>query len=112
MSAAFAPPLTGDGRKPSDRCADEPPNPPHSPLITLLTSLVVLFSLSYTLALFVASRRRRNRPPKAPDGLWFVFMLPCLDEELVIGKSLDRLLTVPGRNFAILVIDDGSTDRT
>jgi cellulose synthase/poly-beta-1,6-N-acetylglucosamine synthase-like glycosyltransferase len=62
--------------------------------------------------LFVASRRRRNRPPKAPDGLWFVFVIPCLDEELVIGRSLDRMLALPGKNFAVLVVDDGSTDRT
>jgi cellulose synthase/poly-beta-1,6-N-acetylglucosamine synthase-like glycosyltransferase len=30
----------------------------------------------------------------------------------VIGKSLDRLLALPGTNFGILVIDDGSDDRT
>jgi cellulose synthase/poly-beta-1,6-N-acetylglucosamine synthase-like glycosyltransferase len=62
--------------------------------------------------LFIASRRRRRRPPPAPDGLWFVFLIPCLNEELVIGKSLDRLLALPGSNFGVLVIDDGSDDRT
>lgn len=86
--------------------------PPGCGPITVVTSLLVLFSLSYTVALFVASRRRRRKPPPAPEGLWFVFIVPCLNEELVIGRSLERLLALPGRNFAILVVDDGSEDRT
>jgi cellulose synthase/poly-beta-1,6-N-acetylglucosamine synthase-like glycosyltransferase len=80
--------------------------------ITFLTSVVVLFTLSYTLALFVASRRRRAELGDAPRDLWFVFVVPCLNEELVIGRSLDRLLAIPAKNFAVLVIDDGSEDRT
>lgn len=41
-----------------------------------------------------------------------VFVVPCLDEELVIDRSLDRLLALPGEDFAVLVVDDGSSDRT
>lgn len=81
-------------------------------VIALLLSLVVLFSMSYTLALFVASRRRRQQPTRASDNLWFVFIVPCLNEELVIANSLNRLLALPSRNFAVLVVDDGSDDTT
>lgn len=41
-----------------------------------------------------------------------MFVLPCLDEEMVISQSLDRFLALPGEDFAVLVVDDGSTDRT
>jgi 1,2-diacylglycerol 3-beta-glucosyltransferase len=47
-----------------------------------------------------------------PDGLFFVFLMPCLNEEKVILGSLQRLLSMPGGNFVVLVIDDGSDDRT
>ena len=75
-------------------------------------TIVVLFSLSYTLAVFLMSRRRRRHPLPPPDDLYFVFVMPCLNEEVVIERSLDALLALPSENFAVLVIDDGSEDRT
>ena len=53
-----------------------------------------------------------NPPPAGPDGLFFVFLMPCLNEEKVILGSLQRLLSMPGGNFVVLVIDDGSDDAT
>jgi hypothetical protein len=38
--------------------------------------------------------------------------MPCLNEELVVARSLRRLLAIPGGNFAVMVIDDGSDDGT
>jgi cellulose synthase/poly-beta-1,6-N-acetylglucosamine synthase-like glycosyltransferase len=61
--------------------------------------------------LFVTSRRRRPELLPAPDGLRFVFVIPCLNEEAVIGATLESILALPG-DAAILVVDDGSTDRT
>ena len=77
-----------------------------------LISVAILFSLSYTLALFVISRRRRAYLGRPTEPLWFVFIVPCLNEELVIAQSLDRLLALPSSNFSVLVVDDGSDDRT
>lgn len=77
----------------------------------LLISIVIYLSLSYTVALFLVSRRRRAVLLPAPENLLFVFVLPCLNEELVIRQSLERLLSMPG-NFAVLVVDDGSEDAT
>jgi 1,2-diacylglycerol 3-beta-glucosyltransferase len=51
-------------------------------------------------------------PPAGPGGLFFVFLMPCLNEEKVILGSLQRLLSMPGGNFVVLVIDDGSDDAT
>jgi 1,2-diacylglycerol 3-beta-glucosyltransferase len=48
----------------------------------------------------------------APGTDFFVFLMPCLNEELVIARSLQRLLSMPAGNFAVMVIDDGSDDGT
>lgn len=54
----------------------------------------------------------------SPEGsttdkdLFFVFLLPCLNEERVIGASVQRLLSFPDDNFGVMVIDDGSDDDT
>jgi 1,2-diacylglycerol 3-beta-glucosyltransferase len=79
--------------------------------VLVVGSVLTVALLLYTFGLFVASRRHRGLPPPAPE-LFFVFLMPCLDEELVIEASLRRLLALPGSNFAVLVIDDGSEDRT
>jgi 1,2-diacylglycerol 3-beta-glucosyltransferase len=78
----------------------------------LLISVVLYVSFSYTIGLFVVSRRRRPRLQlPAPTNLLFVLVMPCLNEELVIGQSLRRLLSVRG-NFVVVVVDDGSEDAT
>jgi cellulose synthase/poly-beta-1,6-N-acetylglucosamine synthase-like glycosyltransferase len=71
--------------------------------------------LGYTVFLFGLSRRRRRLPNPAPTSLFFVFMVPCYNEELVVGQTLERLLTsrVSGyEGLAVLVVDDGSDDAT
>ena len=74
--------------------------------------IVVLISLAYLIHLFVLSRKPRPEILPAPDGLFTVFVIPCLNEETVIGATLDSLLALPGEDYAVLVVDDGSTDRT
>ncbi|MBV8981224.1 MAG: glycosyltransferase family 2 protein [Acidimicrobiia bacterium] len=74
--------------------------------------IVVVVTTSYAVAAFLRSRRPRPEPLPAPDRLFFVFVVPCLNEELVIEASLDRLLGLPSDNVAVLVVDDGSDDRT
>lgn len=83
--------------------------------MAFLATAVVGVTLVYTFALFALSRRRRALPGAPPASLFFVFMVPCYNEELVIGQTLDRLLAskVAGFDgFAVLVIDDGSDDDT
>ena len=56
---------------------------------------------------------RRHDDAPAPTDLSFVFMVPCLNEELVLGRTIDRLLAIESdHRFAVMVIDDGSTDGT
>jgi 1,2-diacylglycerol 3-beta-glucosyltransferase len=77
-----------------------------------MAEVVVLLSLAYLLSLFTLSRRRRPSVLPAPDGLFFVFVVPCLNEEAVIGATLQSLLELPGEDYAVLVVDDGSDDGT
>jgi cellulose synthase/poly-beta-1,6-N-acetylglucosamine synthase-like glycosyltransferase len=72
---------------------------------------MVVFALAY-LALFAGLAHVGQRPPPAGPRPFFVFIVPCLNEELVIGRCLDKLLAMPGGDFAVLVIDDGSDDGT
>jgi 1,2-diacylglycerol 3-beta-glucosyltransferase len=82
------------------------------PFMAGVVSLVVLLSLSYTMAIFLMSRRKRPEGLPPPDSLFFVFVVPCLNEELVIERTLDSLSALPGENYAVLVVDDNSEDRT
>jgi 1,2-diacylglycerol 3-beta-glucosyltransferase len=72
----------------------------------------VVVSLSYLACLFTLSRRRRPEPLAAADDLFFVFTIPCLNEATVISATLDSLLSLPGDDYAVLVVDDGSDDDT
>ncbi|MBN1173812.1 MAG: glycosyltransferase family 2 protein [Micromonosporaceae bacterium] len=80
----------------------------------LIPFLPILMFLVYgSLALVgLLCRRADNRLAMTADDLFFVFVVPCLNEELVIEASINRLRAIPGRNTAILVVDDGSDDAT
>jgi cellulose synthase/poly-beta-1,6-N-acetylglucosamine synthase-like glycosyltransferase len=86
----------------------------------ILALALPYFALSMALGIRVAHRngRRLDSQESAPDpdgaadpvrdGLYF--LVPCLNEELVIGETVSRLLTEAG--CTVIVIDDGSTDAT
>ena len=93
-----------------------------SPFVWMAALLIVL-GVGYGLGMLTVSRReprRRGRrrlgagaaAPVPTNGLFFVFLMPCLNEEKVLPNSLQRLLSIPGDNFVIMVIDDGSDDHT
>ena len=109
-----------------------------TPLI-LVAVLLIVTGVGYGMVMLAASRRdprgprggRKTLPaarageagqarqagagqllPRAGGDLSFVFMMPCLNEEKVILSSLQRLLSIPGDDFVVMVIDDGSDDRT
>ena len=101
------------------------PVPPRSwdrPFVWLAALLIVL-GVGYGLAMLMVSRREpRQRARRRlgagaavrvpTSGLFFVFLMPCLNEEKVLPNSLQRLLSIPGDNFVIMVVDDGSDDHT
>ena len=114
--------------------ATEPPPPGlpsawDTPLL-LLAALLIVVGVGYGMGMLAASRRdprpgagRTSLPgagqgpagralPRGRDDLFFVFVLPCLNEEKVILASLRRLLSISGDDFVVLVVDDGSDDST
>jgi 1,2-diacylglycerol 3-beta-glucosyltransferase len=103
------------------------PAAPHSwdsPFVWLAAMLVVL-GVGYGLGMLTVSRReprqrgarrrgvaRSAAPPVTADQLFYVFLMPCLNEEKVLPNSLRRLLSIPRDNFVVMVVDDGSDDHT
>ena len=99
-----------------------PPTPAHDVALIGLGVALVGTSLAYGMAMLLASRRNPRRFRRAiarvyarretAEDLFFVFMLPCLNEDRVILGSLRRLLSFPGPNYAVMVVDDDSDDDT
>lgn len=78
--------------------------------------VVVVAMFLWSLLLFVRAHAAVTHPPEAPpDGaeeFSWVFLVPALNEEVTIADSVQRLLEVPVARRRIIVIDDGSDDRT
>jgi 1,2-diacylglycerol 3-beta-glucosyltransferase len=77
---------------------------------------VVVVMFVWTLLLFVrGSRAEAHAPTPEPgeaDGYTWVFLVPALNEEVTIRDSVERLLGLHVKSRRVLVIDDGSDDRT
>ncbi len=73
---------------------------------------IAITGLAYAAFLLALSRKTPTQWSTPPDRLFYVFVVPCLNEELVIGRTIARLLDLPGPPSAVLVINDGSEDRT
>lgn len=88
----------------------------------ILALALPYFALSLFLGIRVARRgglrlgSQESAPVPDADartdeiGSCLYFLVPCLNEELVIGTTVRELLTAP--NAVVIVIDDGSSDRT
>ncbi|RSZ62058.1 glycosyltransferase [Corynebacterium hylobatis] len=87
-------------------------------LVLIVAISLVLIFVFYMLMMLVSSRFRKPawvpRRADEPGGEAYdvVFVLPCLNEEAVIGASVERLLSIDYPRTAILVVDDGSDDGT
>jgi 1,2-diacylglycerol 3-beta-glucosyltransferase len=78
--------------------------------ITAAANIVVLLSLAYLISVSLAGRKAQHPPFGSVSHLSPIFLVPCLNEELVIESTLDRLLAIG--KARIVVIDDGSDDQT
>lgn len=72
----------------------------------------IVVVLVHAMTMLVLSRRQTPTSTTVPGPLRVVFTIPCLNEERVVGASVDRLLALPYDNLEVLVIDDGSEDAT
>ncbi|SJN08943.1 N-acetyl-glucosamine transferase [Leucobacter sp. 7(1)] len=84
-------------------------------LVCILASFISLATLIIRAALVRRARRevdQRTRAESGEDKYLWVFMVPALNEEVTITDSVGRLLEVEVAHKRILVINDGSSDRT
>ena len=81
------------------------------PLAMAATAAVIL-SFTYALGMYLEGHSGREESSGPSSDLLFVFIIPCLNEERVIGATLDKLRANPQKDSVILVVDDGSDDRT
>jgi 1,2-diacylglycerol 3-beta-glucosyltransferase len=84
-------------------------------MLTVALAVIVGMFL-WTAVLFVRARPAAAKPPAlSPDGadgfIW-VFLVPALNEEITIRDSVERLLALELERRRVLVVDDGSDDRT
>ncbi|RJQ44248.1 MAG: DUF2334 domain-containing protein [Gaiellales bacterium] len=78
---------------------------------TVLT-LLAIFIIFYYWGIFLLSRKPPSYKGEYDPDLLFVVVVPALNEELVIGKTLDHLLSLKDDNLLILVVNDDSDDDT
>ena len=77
----------------------------------LLITIVVILVALYVYTLAVVSVWGRASCDHRSDELFFVLLVPALNEERAIGDTIASLLKLRG-NFLILIIDDASDDGT
>lgn len=73
---------------------------------------IVALSLLYLFIIVAKSRRPMPVPKTGADDLQYVIVVPCMDEEIVIGNTLRSLCQLPPDRVRIIVVDDDSDDAT
>src|SRR6185369_15088139 len=75
---------------------------------------VLMACMWVVLSLFCGTRREKEKKqPVLVSPLPFVsVVIAAFDEESAIGRTLDALLTMNYPSFEVVVVDDGSSDRT
>jgi cellulose synthase/poly-beta-1,6-N-acetylglucosamine synthase-like glycosyltransferase len=88
------------------------------PWVILFTACLVVVAgmFAWTVLLFVRGHSAIVSPPEPPpagaDAFIWVFLVPAMNEEVVIADSVERLVALPVARKRIVVIDDASDDRT
>jgi cellulose synthase/poly-beta-1,6-N-acetylglucosamine synthase-like glycosyltransferase/peptidoglycan/xylan/chitin deacetylase (PgdA/CDA1 family)/spore germination protein YaaH len=72
----------------------------------------LIFIGTLALAQWLRSRRRERRHAGAEYSPFVSVIVPAYNEELVIANTINSLLASDYENYEIVVVDDGSTDKT
>jgi cellulose synthase/poly-beta-1,6-N-acetylglucosamine synthase-like glycosyltransferase len=85
-------------------------------LLFSLAFVVICGMCLWTASLYVRGQRAiAGAPmpgPNAADGWTWVFLVAAMNEEITVGDSVERLLALELAHRKVIVIDDGSDDRT
>lgn len=74
--------------------------------------VLIVIGMGYLVLTLALSRTKKPLPTSGDEPKYFVFVVPALDEERVIASTIDSLLKACGDRDSVVVIDDGSADRT
>jgi cellulose synthase/poly-beta-1,6-N-acetylglucosamine synthase-like glycosyltransferase len=77
-------------------------------ILRWLATGIVIAATVYAYVLILVGHRVQ-RPTATSVPLYFVILVPCLNEEGVIGRTITSLLSLRGR-FHIVALDDASDD--
>jgi 1,2-diacylglycerol 3-beta-glucosyltransferase len=80
--------------------------------LTLLGYFMGSVALYYFGLFALSSFRSRRRSGESHAGPFYVLVVPAFDEELVIGETLRSLTVLDYERYLVLVMNDGSRDRT
>ncbi|XKR48584.1 glycosyltransferase [Enterococcus faecalis] len=58
-----------------------------------------------------SNKKKTRREVEVAEEFFCYFLVPCVNEEKVIGETLKKLVALPIKK-KIIAIDDGSTDQT
>ncbi|MEI6132203.1 MAG: polysaccharide deacetylase family protein [Bacillota bacterium] len=82
-------------------------------VLFLMTTIISVFRILFLGAFVFRSRKKELEYIENTDFEPFVSVLvPSYNEEVVIKKTIDNLLESDYENYEVIVIDDGSTDKT
>src|SRR5512135_3499576 len=73
---------------------------------------MAIFWMMGAVIFFYRRERKENEVPQLAAYPRVAILVPCHNEEVVIGDALTQLALNRYPNFEIIAIDDGSTDRT
>ncbi len=88
--------------------------PVYTVALGFVAAYPILTGVMWTLTSLIFFRRNELHPPApSDDGLPFVsVVVPAYCEETVIEHTLDALLALDYPDYEVVVVDDGSPDRT
>jgi len=81
-------------------------------ILAMAATAAIIVCFTYALGMYLEGRASLGEPHADATNLFFVFLIPCLNEDRVIGATLDRLGDLAADSSLILVVDDGSDDQT
>ena len=81
-------------------------------ILVVAATGAIIVSFAYMLGMYLEGRASRDESVAPSQDFFVVYLIPCLNEEQVIGATLDRLQPMLNGKSLALVIDDGSDDRT
>ena len=78
-----------------------------------MTGLIVILVLAVLpLAMTVANARLLRTPPLPADPPSVAILIPARNEEQAIGRCVSAALASRAADIEVIILDDGSTDRT